>query len=143
MADTALGEALEKAGITQAAYQRPAPLNVVDDQKPASKRGKARHASRLQVVQIHQHLTDYTRNVSEGVCEFIDGWSDEKIASTVGASVWSVRNHRSELFGRLYIPPKNSDEIAELWRCTNRLNEQLRDIEKRLEMLERNTHGGR
>jgi len=77
----------------------------------------AKHATLPQIVEIGGLLKNYClRDDATGLAMYLSGWSDQIIASKVGAPLSSVANLRVKMVGPLISPkgeskPKHGDDL--------------------------------
>ena len=64
---------------------------------------KIRRINREESFKIYELLKEYTEKVSDNVCEYKNGASDEKIAKSVAEDIqpWVVKDIRVKMFGEL------------------------------------------
>lgn len=105
--------------------------------KPEAKPRK--HATRAEVVKIHNLMSQHITVVSQGLCAYSPGWSDDRIAEEVGVKKSSVQHSRNQIFGKLYQrdpePPSmfvNSMQLEALESRVETLSRQLSHLYERL-----------
>ena len=94
-----------------------------------------KHTSLLQKIAIRDKLQEVLRNVGDGQCIYIDGWSDDRVREVVTPEFTStapVAHIRLSMFGKLIATTTGpqDERIAQLEAAVSELQEVISRIER-------------
>jgi len=99
----------------------------------------SKQATRKQVIEINKQMEQVCKKTSDGYCEYVDGWNDQRVAAAVGCLANSVAAFRKEVVGKLR--PAQSDHALRIEEQQKIIADQAKQLEVQNRLLSQHGAG--